>query len=155
VAGFDLVPTVQQGETVCNLFAEFLSGLPGEFREPIPFLKNLEMEMQWAAAAGGAAFVAFFHGGEPVSLGVLLSGVNIDADDQMRRAFSASVTTPILGDASTQLLDAPERPVLMKLQMPGYPEIAPTLDLLHTALASVYFRAILALAAAEVEPPRV
>lgn len=142
-AAFDLAPPLEQGQKICELFGDFLAHRPAEFRERIPFLNRTELELQWAAASGGAAFYAFFHGGEAVSMGVLVSGANADSDAQMLDAWRG-IAHPILGNE--QLLDAPERPLMMTLQMPGYPELVPAVQLLSTALASVYFRAILALA---------
>jgi len=145
-ASFDLVPPLEQGQKVCELVGDFLANRPAEFRERIPFLNRVELELQWAAASGGAAFYAFFHAGETVSMGVLVSGVDATSDSQMLEAWSG-IANPMLGADGAALLQAPERPLMMGLQMPGYPELVPALQLLSTALASVYFRAILALEA--------
>ena len=61
VSTFDLEPALPQGVTVCNLFAEFLATRPGEFRERLSFINKHDIELQWAAAAGGAAFAGFFY----------------------------------------------------------------------------------------------
>jgi hypothetical protein len=145
VAGFDLEPELEQGRSVCELFGRFLADHPAEFRERLPFLKNTDIELQWAAASGGAAFAAFFSDGETLSLGVLLAGVNEESDAMMLEALRESVAVPMLGEQAESLLNWPERPLMLQLQMPDQPEKVPTVQLLSTALASVYFRAILAL----------
>lgn len=143
-AAFELEPELEQGRQVCALFGEFLANRPAEFRERLPFLNRTELELQWAAAAGGAAFYAFFHGGEAVTMGVLVSGVNEESDARMLEAWGG-IAGPLLGGWADGLLKAPERPLMMGIEMPGYPEIAPAVQLLSAAPASVYFRAILAL----------
>jgi hypothetical protein len=145
VAGYDLQPTLEQGQAVCTLFGDFLAERPGEFRERLPFLNNSDIELQWAAAAGGAAFAAFFGGGETLSMGVLLSGVNEESDALMIDALREHAAGPMLGEDAERLLDSPERPLLLQMHMPDQPERLPAVQLLSTALASVYFRAILAL----------
>ncbi len=145
-ASYDLIPKVEQGVTVCNLFAEFLAGQPAEFRQPIPFLKKTEIEMQWAAAEHGAAFVAFFHENRTLAAGVLLSGEDAEADASMTEALRVSIVEPLAGTA--ELADpGEERPAMMMVQFNDQPEWIPTVQLLSTALASVYFRAVRALAA--------
>jgi hypothetical protein len=145
VAGFDLEPELEQGQVVCKLFSSFLADHPGEFRERLPFLNNSDIELQWAAASGGAAFAAFFAGGEAISIGVLLTGVNEESDTLMLDALRESVAGPMLGARAAELLESPERPLLLQLQMAEQPEKIPAVQLLSTALASVYFRAVLAL----------
>jgi hypothetical protein len=145
VAGFDLVPGLAQGQTVCNLFAGFLAERRGEFRERLPFLNKGDIELQWAAEAGGAAFASFFSGGRAVGMGVLLSGVDPEADAQMLEAFRLSIAGPMLGEFA---MEAAERPLVVMIQPGDQPELIPTIQLLVTALASVYFRAIRAMAGA-------
>ena len=142
VASFDLIPTLPQGQTVCNLFAEFLAERPGEFRETLPFLNNCEIELQWAAEAGGVAFSAFFAEGRALGMGVLLTGVDLQADEQMIEAFRVSIVEPMLGEKAAPALVAPERPLVLMVQLKDQPELIPTVQLLITALASVFFRAI-------------
>jgi hypothetical protein len=144
---FDLTPALEQGRAVCNLFAEFLSGAPGEFREKLPFLNKVDIEMQWAAAAGGAAFYAFFYNNEAIEMGILAAGSNAESDEQILMALRESVAVPMLGDKARNMMTLGERPLALRLRMPANPELAPTMDLLTMALASVYFRAILSLVA--------
>ena len=146
-AEYDLIPALPQGQVVCNLFAEFLAGQPGEFRERLPFLKKGDIELEWAAASGGAAYMAFFAGGTPVGMGVLLAGADAEADEQMKDALRTSVLDPMVGSAAAEMLQAPERPVAWFVELPERPEWNPTVRLLVTALASVYFRAVQSLAA--------
>jgi hypothetical protein len=152
-AAFDLTPALEQGRAVCNLFAEFLSGAPGEFREKLPFLNKLAIEMQWAAASGGAAFYAFFHNNETIEMGILAAGTNAESDEQILMALRESIAVPMMGDRARNILEMPERPLAIRLRMPGNPELGPTMDLLTIALASVYFRAILSLAETPMETP--
>jgi len=49
----------------------------------------------------------------------------------------------VLGDQAAKHLDAAERPLLFHLIFPGRPEYAPRAQILATALASVFFRAVL------------
>lgn len=138
-ASYDVIPTNDQGKAVCGLFLDFLSENPPEFRKPLPFLKKGSTELQWAAADGGVAFAAFFEEGQPVSMGVLISGLAPEADEQM----IASIREAIFGEEETDgMLDAPERPVFLNVLFPGAPELHPQTQLLSAALASVYFRVI-------------
>jgi hypothetical protein len=145
-AQFDLEPQLPQGRTVCNLFAEFLAERPAEFRETLPFLSKLEIELQWAAAARGSAFASFFHEGKTLGMAVLLSGSEPESDSQMLQAINVSIFEPMLGTA----VEIEERPGVLLLEMDDRPELMPTLQLLITALASVYFRAVNSMAAAAV-----
>lgn len=147
--GYDIVPALPQGQVVCNLFAEFLAARPAEFREKLPFLNKVDVDLQWAAASGGAAFMALIAGAEPLAMGILLSGADSSADEQMIDALRTSVLGPMLGEDSLALADVPGRPAAVLLQLPGSPEHTPLVQLLTTALASVYFRAVEKMAAAE------
>ena len=102
--------------------------------------------MQWAAAAGGAAFYAFFYDNETVEMGVLAAGTSAESDDQIVTALREGIAVPMLGDRAREMFAVNERPMALRLRMPGKPELGPTMDLLAMALASVYFRAILSLA---------
>ena len=146
-AKFDLEPEVQQGRAICNMFAEFLAGRPGEFREQLPFVAKGNVELEWAAAGGGAAFAAFFAEGKPVTMGILLSGADEEADTNMVEALRVSVVDPMLGDKAGSSLDRPDLPAMINVQMGDQPELIPAVQLLSTALASVYFRAVEAMRA--------
>lgn len=143
VTRYDLEPTNEQGQAVCAMFLDFLSEQPTEFREKIPFLKKGETELEWASAAGGAAFATFFEDGEPISMGILISGVQAESDNQMLESLNSAILTPIFGEKAAEYLEAPERPLLMNLMIPGRPESIPRTQLLFTALASVYFRVMI------------
>ena len=148
-AQYDLEPQLPQGRTVCNLFAQFLSERPPEFREPLTFLNKSSVELDWAAAGGGSAFASFFHEGKPLGMAVLLSGADPESDEQMLQAIHLSILEPILGpDRAQDLGQIEERPGVLLVEMNDQPELIPTLHLLMTALASVYFRAVKAMAAA-------
>ncbi|MBL8174306.1 MAG: hypothetical protein JNK48_06540 [Bryobacterales bacterium] len=135
---YDVVPTNEHGKAVCDLFLDFLSENPPEFRKALPFLKKGSTELQWAAADGGVAFAAFFEENQPVSMGVLISGLAAEADEQM----IGSIREAIFGDEETDMLDAPERPLFLNVLFPGSPELHPQTQVLSAALASVYFRVI-------------
>ncbi|MDX1979919.1 MAG: hypothetical protein SFV51_06605 [Bryobacteraceae bacterium] len=137
---FDLIPGNEQGKAVCALFLEFLSEQPAEFRTRLPFLKKGDTELEWASAAGGAALASFYESGEPVSMGILLSGAREDADRQMLDALRQAVLEPVFGEQAATYLEAPERPAMLNVIFPGNPELTPRLQLLATALASVFFR---------------
>jgi len=155
-ASYDLEPSLEQGRQVCALFASFLSGQPGQFRERIPFLNNMDLELDWAAQAGGAAFAAFFAEGSPVTIGVLLAGTDPEVDSAMREAMRESVLRPLFGELlpDSPLMDASERPLAMMVRFNDRPELLPAVDLLTAALASVYFRAVAMLAASGERAPR-
>jgi len=139
-AKFDLVPTNDQGKAVCALFLEFLSSQPTEFRARLPFIKQGDIELQWAAAEGCTAYAAFFEEGEPRSMGVLLSGINEEADRNMMQGLSDAVLARAFGEEADKYAVSDERPVLVNVIFPGSPEANPRTQLLATALASVYFR---------------
>ena len=143
VSQYDLVPSNDQGKAVCSLFLDFLAERPGEFREKLPFLKHGDMELEWAAAAGGAALATFYEAGEPVSMGILLSGANEESDAQMIDALRNAVLAPVFGEEAEKLLEAPERPVMLNVLFPGNPELMPRTQLLAAALASVFFRVVM------------
>lgn len=137
---FDMVPGSEQGQAVCAMFLEFLSEQPAEFRAPLPFLKKGSMELEWTAAAGGAALASFHEAGEPLSMGILLSGANEESDRQMLASLRQAVLEPVFGEEADRYLEAPERPVLLNVIFPGNPEMTPRVQLLSAALASVFFR---------------
>ncbi|MCC6540397.1 MAG: hypothetical protein IT162_22815 [Bryobacterales bacterium] len=148
-ARFDLEPQLPQGKTVCNLFAEFLAERPGEFREKLPFVNKLDIELQWAAAGGGAAFAALFHEGRALAMAALLGGADPAADEGMIEALGLSILAPMFGEEfAAREGRMEERPGVLMVQMNEAPELIPTSQLLMTALASVYFRAVQALASA-------
>jgi len=142
VATYDLTPESEAAQAVCNLFRDYLVDRPTEFRDKLPFIKKGDWELQWAAAADGVAFASFIESGEPVSMGVFLTGLNADADQAILGALGDSIITPILGDSAPAYLGAPERPVLVQLLLPGRPELEATVELLAASLASVFFRVI-------------
>ncbi len=141
-ASYDLVPAGEEAQRVCNLFIEFLAHRPPQFRERLAFVNRGDYELDWNAAPGGAAFAAIYQGGEPLAMGVLLSGVHPEVDDQMLSALRSTVLDMALPDEAGSLSAAAERPLLLNVMFPGSPEATPVVQLLTTALASVYFRCI-------------
>ncbi|MBM3739155.1 MAG: hypothetical protein FJW39_25550 [Acidobacteria bacterium] len=142
VGTFDLEPALPQGQVVCNLFAEFLAERPAEFRERLPFLNKVAVDLEWTAASGGSAFLSLFHEDAPLAMAVLVSGADEESSQQMIEAFAGSVLAPMLGERAGALAEVPERPAVLLLQLPDSPEHFPMVQLLATAIASVYFRAI-------------
>jgi hypothetical protein len=138
MASYDMIPSNEEGKAVCNLFLDFLSESPPEFRRKIPFLKKGNTELQWIAADGGVAFAAFYEDNEPVSMGILLSGLAEEADRQM----IAELSRAVFGTGEDESLEVAERPVLINVIFPGSPELVPRTQLLSTALASVFFRVV-------------
>lgn len=146
---FDIVPTNAQGEAVCNLMAEFLTNRPPEFRDKLAFLKKGNFELDWAAVPGGVALASIFDGEEAATMAILLTGVDAEADAMMLNLFRDNVLMPVLQDAPpdkvNELINVTERPLMLQAIFPLSPEWAPTIQLLSTALASVFFRTILQL----------
>ena len=153
---FDIIPTNAQGEAVCALVAEFLTNRPPQFRDKLAFLKRGNFELDWSAVAGGVALASLFDEDEPATMAILLTGVEPEADRMMLDLFRDNVLRPVFDSAPpeqvNELVDVPERPLLLQALFPISPEWAPTLQLLSTALASVYFRTILQLSATAKEP---
>ena len=89
-------------------------------------------------------------------MAILLTGVDPEADRMMLELFLDNVLRPVFDSAPpeqvNELVDVPERPLLLQALFPVSPEWAPTIQLLSTALASVYFRTILQLSATDQEP---
>lgn len=139
---YDLEPESDQAQAICGLFLHFLAERPPGFREKLPFINNWNVELEWAAAEGGAALASFFADGEPLSMGILLSGLNPDADARMLDAMRTAVIEPIFADKAATLTEAPDRPLLLHVLFPEQPELLPRAQLLSTALASVFFRVI-------------
>jgi hypothetical protein len=144
---FDLVPPLPQGQVVCNLFAEFLSSSPPEFRRKLPFLNKIHVELEWASAGGGAAFLALHSEEGPLAMGVLVSGADRESDQRILDAMRESIVAPMLGDSGS-ILDLARRPAAILMQLPDQPEHFALVQLLTTALASVFFRAVQRIAAA-------
>jgi hypothetical protein len=140
---YDLVPTHEQAQAICDLFLNFLSEQPLEFRKQLPFINNANIELEWAAAEGGAALASFYADDEPLSMAILLAGIQPESDSRMLEGLRQAVLEPVLGDQAAKHLDAAERPLLFHLIFPGRPEYAPRAQILATALASVFFRAVL------------
>ena len=152
---FDIVPTNPQGEAVCALVAEFLTNRPPEFRDKLAFLKKGHFELDWSAVTGGVALASLFDEDQPATMAILLTGVEPEADRMMLDLFRDNVLRPVFDSAPpeqvNELVDVLERPLLMQALFPISPEWAPTIQLLSTALASVYFRTILQLSASATE----
>jgi hypothetical protein len=142
-SSFDLHPTNQQGEAVCNLFHRYLSDRPAAFRDRVSFLRRDDVDLDWSSAEGGVALASLFCGGDPALISVLLTGQNAAADQLMIEVFRENVLDLLFEGQFTEALEVTERPLLIQVLLPGDPEWAPVMQILSTALASVYFRGIL------------
>jgi hypothetical protein len=151
-ASYELAPTVEDGQRICSLFAEFLSQRPPEFREKLPFLQR-DLELEWTAGPGGVALASFHTATAPCSMGILLAGVDAEADLIMLDAWRKTVMRPLLQDDADKFLDGEERPLLVNIVFPEAPELTPALQLMAAALASVYFRCAMQFHAAESTSP--
>jgi hypothetical protein len=153
----DLVPTNKQGQAVCAVVTEFLKNRPPEFRDKLSFLKKGEMELDWSATPGGVALASLFESSEPASMGVLLTGVQPEADRMMLEVFRDNVLMPLFEGTPVEhinsLIEVTDRPLLFQVIFPGPPEWAPTVQLLSNALASVFFRTILAIESTSLSAP--
>lgn len=136
----EMTPSNPQGEEVCGLFHRFLADKPMEFRLQLPFLKRDEIEMEWAAAQGGAALCTFYEDDSPLASAVLLSGVNSEADGQMGALFEAAILDPIFGPEAKLVLQFSAYPAVALAMLSAEPERYPTVQLFYASLASVYFR---------------
>lgn len=144
---FDIEPKHEQAAQIIGLMREFLAGKPTQFREPLPFLKRGDWELEWEAASGGVAFAVFLEGGRPATLGILLARIDAEADGGMATGFEQAVLAPFLGEilpAEREQLFASDgvTPLLLAAALPGRPELLPTAHLLNSALAAVYFTAV-------------
>lgn len=149
VQQFDLIPKTEQAEAVCDLFLRFLADRPPGFREELPFLKQGGTELEWAAAEGGSALATFYEGGEPLSMGILLSGLREESDERMLSELRTAIGEPLFGEHADVCMQAPERPVLLNVLFPEHPELIPRTQLLAAALSSVFFRVVYAMRAEE------
>lgn len=149
---FEVEPTTPQAQSVCGLFGQYLSERPTEFRDKLEFVKKYNMEMEWAAAGGGCAYCAFYVDDVPVSMMVLLCGYVLREEQLMLDGLKAAILGRLLEDDADRLMDVPERPVVLHVLLPGHAELGPMLQLMTSALASVYFQAMEALLAREMGP---
>lgn len=142
-----LAPDDPQSEEICGLFHRFLVDKPKEFRMLLPFLKRDEIEMEWAAAAGGAALCTFYEDDSPLASAVLLSGSSPEADQQMSTLFEAAVLEPVFGAAAKDLLRFNSYPAVGVAMLAAPQERFPVVQLFYASLASVYFRQMLSFSA--------
>lgn len=137
---FELTPTNEQGEEVCDLFHRFLRDKPAEFRLRLPFLKHDDIEMEWAAAPGGTALCTFYEDDSPLASAVLLSGLDRSSDQQMATLYEAAILEPFYGEEGKKALGFKSYPGVAVALLSASPERAPALQLFYAALASVFFR---------------
>lgn len=142
---FDMEPRHEQAAKVVALMRSFVAGQPAEFRERLPFMKEGDWVADWKAASDGVAFVSFHEAGEPVSLAVLLAGIDPAADMGMSGGFEQAVLNPMLGALKPEergKLFGGDGPRLIVLLLPGRPELNSAVQLLNAALGAVFFRAV-------------
>jgi hypothetical protein len=142
---FEVQPEHEEARKILGLMKEFFRNRPPQFRDKLAFLKKSELEMEWLAAPGGVAFVSLLQGNEPVSMCVLLSGKESEADLGILTGYRNGVVEPFLGRLTPEeegQIFGTERPLGLLTVVPGQPELTPTIHLLHTALAAVFFDAV-------------
>ncbi len=142
---FDVQPEHEEARKILGLMKEFFRSRPPQFRDKLAFLKKHELEMEWLAAPGGVAFVSLLQGNEPVSMCVLLSGKESEADLGILTGYRSGVVEPFFGELTAEeerQIFSSERPLALLTIVPGQPELTPTIHLLHTALAAVFFDAV-------------
>ncbi len=142
---FDVQPEHEQARKIVDLMKEFFRSRPPEFRDKLSFLNKSELEMEWLAAPGGVAFVSLLQANEPVSICVLLSGKEQEADLGILTGYRSGVVEPFFGQLQAEeerQIFSTERPLALLTVVPGQPELTPTIHLLHTALAAVFFDAV-------------
>ena len=61
----------------------------------------------------------------------------------MREVFRENVLEVLFSGQFEEVLDIPERPLVIQVLFPNDPEWMPAVQLLSAALASVYFRSLL------------
>lgn len=141
---FELQPTNSQGEAVCDLFRRYLADRPAAFRDKLPFLRKGEIELDWAAEAGGVALASLFSSGAPAAISILLTGQDPEADRMMLEVFRENVLDALFTEGEyREALEAEPRPLVIQVLLPCDPEWTPAVQLLSAALASVYFRSVL------------
>ena len=142
---FELQPKHEEARKILGLMKEFFRSRPPEFRDKLAFLKKSDLELEWLAAPGGVAFVSLFQANEPVSMCVLLSGMENEADLGILTGYRSGVVEPFFGQLTPEeerQIFSKERPLALLTVVPGQPELTPTIHLLHTALAAVFFEAV-------------
>ena len=137
-AKYDPMAGDEEGRQVCSMLAEFLAGRPSEFREKLPFLKH-DLVLEWTAAPGRVALASFHDGEAPRTMGILLAGLDAETDRVMLDAWRDNVLRPLVGGDTRDFADVTARPALINIVLPGAPELIQALQLVGTALASVYF----------------
>ncbi|HYO83177.1 MAG TPA: hypothetical protein VES20_17355 [Bryobacteraceae bacterium] len=138
-----ITPDNPHAQSVCSLFERYLCGRPPSFRDQISFLRKGEFELDWSAADGAVAVASFFNYGQPVSMTVLVSGLDPVVDTLMLETFRENVLHPLFGDQFDAALACEARPMLLEVIFPGQGEWLPALQLLSASLASVYFRGVI------------
>lgn len=142
---FDVQPEHEQARKIVVLMKEFFRNRPPQFRDKLAFLNKSDLDMEWLAAPGGVAFVSLLQGNEPVSMCVLLSGRESEADLGILAGYRSGVVEPFFGRITAEeerQIFSSERPLALLTVVPGQPELAPTIHLLHSALAAVFFDAV-------------
>lgn len=130
---FDTQPELKQAADVVGLMRTFLSGKPVQFRDRIPFLKHGDIDIEWVASEDGVAFATFYLDGQAATLAVLASDPASEAGQGVLLGFRNSLG---LGAAEIEPIPGP---LAVMASLPGSPEWFPTLHLLNTSLAAVYF----------------
>ena len=146
-SALELQPSTPEAEAVCELVREYLRNRQPAFADRLGFLNRGDFSLDWSAAAGGVALFTILETTQPASMGLLLCGIEQQTEAEMVDAFTANVLPIAGGDL------CPDRPLLLHAVFPGRPEITPILQLVASALASVFFRTVLRLHASSGAAP--
>lgn len=133
---FETAPSMEQAAKVVGMMREFLSNQPAQFRAPLPFLKRGAIELEWASAQGGVAFATFYESGQAATLGVMAWDPSNEAGQGVLSGLRQNL------ELGPEVTDGAEGPLMVVAALPGRPEWLPTLHLLNTSLAAVYFAAL-------------
>ena len=106
-------------------------------------MKRGDFELDWSSVGDGVALASLFQAGEPLSMGVLISGKDRCMDEMMLDVFRENVLSPLFDSEYDHVTRTDVRPLLIEVVFPGKPEWTPAVQLLSACLGSVYFRSVL------------
>ena len=135
-------PANRQSRHACNLFDKFFLKRPPQFRAILDFVDNEKVELEWMGGPGDGGFAAIYASGNPVSVSMLIPAEAGAEDREALLRTGRGLLLPLLGEDTDHLMQGPSYPLMVVLVVPGRPDLSPTLDLLHVALATYYFAAV-------------
>jgi hypothetical protein len=138
-AVYDGASAGPESEQASKALAAFLAARPAEFREKLTFLEH-EAELEWTAGPEGVALASIYGPAAAYSMGILLAGIDEEADQMMLDAWKENVLKPVFAQDAARFVHAPERPVLINLVFPAADQLGASVQLTAAALAAAYFR---------------